>query len=154
MKRLFFLLTLSFLVLSCGGSDDICESGEGTPRMKVSFKNGDKLTTLDSLKVYVDLGNSTVDLGWKTNAESILVPLRVDNAPYTEMYIKTGNKQDSSKVRVTYNTKTQYVSPGCGVKMNYTDLNGELLIPNSVIKIENGQNFIENEEKTNLYLIF
>lgn len=141
-------------MVSCGGDDDICESGEGTPRMKVSFKKANKLATLDSLKVYVDLGTSVVDLGWKTKVDHILIPIRVDNAPYTDLYVKTAKHQDSSKVRVSYKLKPIYVSPGCGAKINYTDLTSELLIPNSVTNVELGQNFIENEDKTNLYFIF
>lgn len=142
------------MMISCGGDDDICESGEGTPRMKIMFKNGDKITTLDSLKVYVDYGVRTVDLGWSRNADSILVPLRVDDSPFTDLYVKRTKKGDSSKVRVSYTTKSIYVSPGCGAKLNYENVSGQLLKATPVIKLESGQNFIENEDKTNLYLVF
>ncbi|UFH33737.1 DUF6452 family protein [Chryseobacterium sp. C-71] len=154
MKRLLSFLILSVIMISCGGDDDICESGEGTPRMKIMFKNADKITTLDSLKVYVDYGVRTVDLGWSRNTDSILVPLRVDDSPFTDLYVKRTKKGDSSKVRVSYTTKSIYVSPGCGAKLNYENLSGQLLKVNPVIKIESGQNFIENEDKTNLYLVF
>jgi hypothetical protein len=154
MKRLLSFLILSVIMISCGGDDDICESGEGTPRMKIMFKNADKITTLDSLKVYVDYGATTVDLGWSRNADSILVPLRVDDSPFTDLYVKRTKKGDSSKVRVSYGTKSIYVSPGCGAKLNYENVSGQLLKANPVIKLEPGQNFIENEDKTNLYLVF
>lgn len=154
MKRLLLFLILSVIMISCGGDDDICESGEGTPRMKIMFKNADKITTLDSLKVYVDYGARTVDLGWSRNTDSILVPLRVDESPFTDLYVKRTKKGDSSKVRVSYTTKSIYVSPGCGAKLNYENLSGQLLKANPVIKLEPGQNFIENEDKTNLYLVF
>ena len=154
MKRLLSFLILSLIMISCGGDDDICESGEGTPRMKIMFKNADKITTLDSLKVYVDYGVRTVDLGWSRNADSILIPLRVDDSPYTELFVKTQRKGDSAKVRVNYTTKSIYVSPGCGAKLNYENVSGQLLKTNPVVKIESGQNFIQNEEKTNLYLVF
>ena len=154
MKRLVLFLILSVMMISCGGDDDICESGEGTPRMKIMFKNADKITTLDSLKVYVDYGVRTVDLGWSRNTDSILIPLRVDDSPYTDFFIKTAAKGDSSKVRVSYTTKSIYVSPGCGAKLNYQNVSGQLLKATPVIKLESGQNFIENEDKTNLYLVF
>lgn len=156
MKNIFFLIILSVFMISCGTDDDICDSGEGTSRMKISFKKGNKETTLDSLNISVNLGGSLVDLGWSKKVDHIFVPLRVDDAPYTDLYIKTTNskKVSASKVRVNYKTKAIYVSPGCGAKINYTDLNSELLIPNSVINLEAGQNFIENEDKTNLFLIF
>ena len=142
------------MMISCGGDDDICESGEGTPRMKIMFKKADKITTLDSLKIYVNYGTRTVDLGWSRNADSILIPLRVDDSPYTEFFVKTQRKGDSSKVRINYSTKSIYVSPGCGAKLNYENVSGQLLKSNPVVKVESGQNFIQNEEKTNLYLVF
>lgn len=154
MKRLLSFLILSVIMISCGGDDDICESGEGTPRMKIMFKNADKITTLDSLKIYVDYGARTVDLGWSRNTDSILVPLRVDDSPFTDLYVKRTKKGDSSKVRVSYTTKSIYVSPGCGAKLNYENVSGQLLKATPVIKLESGQNFIENEDKTNLYLVF
>lgn len=154
MKRLLSFFILSLMIISCGGDDDICESGEGTPRMKIMFKKADKITTLDSLKVYVNYGVRTVDLGWSRNVDSILIPLRVDDSPYTELFVKTQRKGDSSKVRVNYTTKAIYVSPGCGAKLNYENVSGELLKATPVVKVESGQNFIQNEEKTNLYLVF
>ncbi|RZJ46189.1 MAG: hypothetical protein EOO19_10575 [Chryseobacterium sp.] len=154
MKRLLSFFILSLMMISCGGDDDICESGEGTPRMKIMFKKADKITTLDSLKIYVNYGARTVDLGWSRNADSILIPLRVDDSPYTEFFVKTQRKGDSSKVRINYSTKSVYVSPGCGAKLNYENVSGQLLKSNPVVKVESGQNFIQNEEKTNLYLVF
>lgn len=142
------------MMISCGGDDDICESGEGTPRMKITFKKGNKIEKLDSVKVYVDYGVRTVDLGWSRNTDSILIPLRVDDSPYTEFFVKTQRKGDSSKVRINYSTKSVYVSPGCGAKLNYENVSGQLLKSNPVVKVESGQNFIQNEEKTNLYLVF
>ncbi len=148
---LFFIFSS---VTSCGGDDDICESGEGTPRMKIMFKTGGKITVLDSIKIFADFGTSVVDFGWNRNVDSVFVPLRVDDSPFTDIYIKTSAKEDSSKVRINYTTKSIYVSPGCGVKRNYENLNSILLLPNSVKSVEQGQNFIQDEEKTNLYLNF
>lgn len=157
MKYLKFLIftTVFMMLFSCGGDDDICESGEGTPRMKVMFKKNDKTTTLDSLQVLVDYGSGVkVDLGWKTKIESTLIPLRVDDSPYTEIFFKTSTKGAESKVKVKYTTKSSYVSPGCGIKKTYENLSAELSIANPVLNIELGENQIENENKTNLYLIF
>ncbi|MBW7675819.1 DUF6452 family protein [Chryseobacterium chendengshani] len=154
MKRLLSFLIVLLLTISCGGDDDICESGEGTPRMKITFKKADKITTLDSVKVYVDYGVRTVDLGWSRNTDSILIPLRVDESPFTDLFIKTTKKGDSSKIRVSYTARSIYVSPGCGAKLNYENVSGQLLKATPVVKVESGQNFIQNEEKTNLYLVF
>jgi len=105
---ILFFIILS--VISCGGDDDICESGEGTPRMKIMFKTGGKITVVDSIKIFADLGTSVVDFGWNRNVDSVFVPLRVDDSPFTDIYIKTSAKEDSSKVRVNYTTKSIYVS--------------------------------------------
>ncbi|RQO34114.1 hypothetical protein DBR39_21390 [Chryseobacterium sp. KBW03] len=159
MKYFKFLIMICFLgmLFSCGGDDDICESGEGTPRMKIAFRslsNGGKETTLDSLYVAVDYGAGKVDLGGLAKIDSRLIPLRVDNSPYTDVYFKLKSKGVESKVRVSYTTKSTYVSPGCGIKKYYENLTSELVTPNPVQKVEIGQNQIENEDKTNLYLSF
>ncbi|EFK36234.1 hypothetical protein HMPREF0204_11681 [Chryseobacterium gleum ATCC 35910] len=158
MKYFKFLIVICFLgmLFSCGGDDDICESGEGTPRMKVGFRTlaSGKDTTIDTLYVSVDYGAGKVDLGKLANIDSRLIPLRVDNSPYTDVYFKTRLKGPESHVRISYSTKSTYVSPGCGIKKTYENLTSELVTPNPVQKLEAGQNQIENEDKTNLYLSF
>ncbi|SEM19088.1 DUF6452 family protein [Chryseobacterium taichungense] len=160
MKYFKFLLPLCFigLLLSCGSDDDICESGEGTPRMKVSFLTFDdkKVKTVDSLYIAVDYGSGKVQLGGQAKITSTIIPLRVDDSPYTDIYFRTEKAGAESKVRVNYSTKSVYVSPGCGIKKTYENLNPVLTpSPTAAIKgIEAGQNFIENEDKTNLYLLF
>lgn len=145
------------MLCSCGGDDDICESGEGTPRIKIAFKNADndKIITLDSLYVAVDYGNGKVQLGKQQKISSRLIPLRVDDSPYTDVYFRLADKGTESKVRISYTTKSTYVSPGCGLKKTYENLNSDSPTPsNPVKKVEIGQNNIENEDKTNLYLLF
>lgn len=161
MKYFKFLLAICFLGLlfSCGGDDDICESGEGTPRMKVAFKNAatGKKRTMDSLYVAVDYGSGKVQLGKKVAIDSVMIPLRVDDAPFTDIYFRLADAGAESKVTVNYSTKFFYVSPGCGAKKNYENLNSKLdtVTTTSPVKgLESGQNFIENEDKTNLYLLF
>ncbi|SMO85269.1 hypothetical protein SAMN06265171_10931 [Chryseobacterium rhizoplanae] len=158
MKYFKFLIAICFLgmLFSCGGDDDICESGEGTPRMKVAFRSlsTGKETTLDTLYVAVDYGAGKVDLGKVAKIDSRLIPLRVDNSPYTDVYFKLTSKGAESKVRINYSTRSTYVSPGCGIKKSYENLSSELVTPNPVQKVEIGQNQIENEDKTNLYLSF
>lgn len=152
-KFILFILALSS-VISCGGDDDICESGEGTPRMKISFRKGNQISVLDSIKIYADLGTGIIDLGWKLKVDSVFVPLRVDDSPFTDIYVRTTTQEDSTRVRINYTTKSIYVSPGCGVKRNYENVNSVLSTPNSLKSVEQGQNFIENEDKTNLFFNF
>lgn len=159
MKYFKLLILTCFLgmLFSCGGDDDICESGEGTPRMLISFKNAesDKIIKVDSLYIAVDYGSGNkVQLGKTTQVESRLIPLRVDDSPYTDIYVKTRINGAESKVRINYTTKSVYVSPGCGVKKTYQGLSSELITPTVVKKVEIGLNQIENEDKTNLFLLF
>ncbi|KQR93797.1 hypothetical protein ASG01_08005 [Chryseobacterium sp. Leaf180] len=160
MKILSYILlaVFAFSIISCGGDDDICESGEGTPRIKIRFKTinalNNTLRTVDTLYVSADLGNGKVSFGKSVNVDSILIPLRVDDAPYTDLYVKTRLTQTESKIRVKYSTTSKYVSPGCGFKKSYQNLSSEVLISNIIKNTEIGQNFIENEDKTNLFLLF
>ncbi|SIP97554.1 hypothetical protein SAMN05880574_10385 [Chryseobacterium sp. RU37D] len=160
MKYFKFLIAICFigLLFSCGGDDDICESGEGTPRMKVAFKNAltGKRRKMDSLYIAVDYGSGKVQLGKKTVIDSVMIPLRVDDSPLTDVYFRIADKGAESKVTVNYTQKSTYVSPGCGVKKNYENLDSKLdpTTTNPVKSLEAGQNFIENEDKTNLYLLF
>lgn len=158
MKYLKFIILIVILgtLFSCGGDDDICESGEGTPRMKVAFKSlqTGKVVTLDSLYVAVDYGSGKVQLGKLQKIDSRLIPLRVDDSPYTDVYFRLSDKGAESQVRVNYTTKSTYVSPGCGIKKYYENLTSALTTSNPVQKLEEGQNQIENEDKTNLYLLF
>lgn len=152
-KFILFILVLSS-VISCGSDDDICENGEGTPRMKITFRKGNQISEVDSIKIYADLGTGIIDLGWKLKVDSVFVPLRVDDSPFTDIYVRTTTQEDSTRVRINYTTKSIYVSPGCGVKRNYENVNSVLSTPNSLKSVEQGQNFIENEDKTNLFFNF
>jgi hypothetical protein len=158
MKYFKFLVMICFvgMLFSCGGDDDICESGEGTPRIKVAFKSlaSGKATTLDSLYVAVDYGAGKVQLGKAEKIDSRLIPLRVDDSPYTDVYFRLADKGAESHVRINYTTKSTYVSPGCGIKKTYDNLSSELIQSNPVQQLEAGQNQIENEDKTNLFLLF
>lgn len=155
-KHIFALILISLTFISCEGDDDVCLSGEATPRMKVKFKSTDnKLMTLDS--IYLDVnygGNVLVNVATLAKADSVLVPLRVDQTPFTEFYIRRQKKGPIAKVKISYNTKSQYVSPACGFKILYENTSGVLETPNPVTKLELNQNQIINEDKTHLYLIF
>lgn len=145
------------MLYSCGSEDDICTSGEATPRIKIKFKSlsNNKLITLDSVFVSVDFGTGAKSIIKKTfPTDSVIIPLRVDEALYTDIYVKLASKGDSSKIRINYTTKSQYVSPACGIKKTYDNLNAVLAKPNPVLKLEQTQNQITNEAKTSLYLDF
>ena len=140
---------------SCQGDDDVCVSGEATPRMKVKFKSADgRVATLDSLYVDINYGSGLVNVIKAKSIDSVTIPLRVDNNPFTEISLRTSEKGSASKIKVTYSLKSDYVSPACGFKRLYENVGGTLVTPNPVIKIEQNQDQIIDENKTHFYFIF
>ena len=140
---------------SCQGDDDVCVSGEATPRMKVKFKSADgRVATLDSLYIDINYGSGLVNVIKAKNIDSVTIPLRVDNNPFTEISLRTTNKGNSSKVKINYTLKSEYVSPACGFKRLYENVGATLVTPNPVIKIEQNQDQIIDENKTHFYFIF
>ena len=140
---------------SCQGDDDVCVSGEATPRMKVKFKSADgRVATLDSLYIDVNYGSGLVNVIKAKSVDSAMIPLRVDNNPFTEISLRTSEKGSASKIKVTYSLKSEYVSPACGFKRLYENVGGTLVTPDPVIKIEQNQDQIIDENKTHFYFIF
>ena len=157
MKKLIFpFLILGFLFTSCENDDDVCVSGEATPRLKIKFKSADnKVLTLDSLYLDVDYGNNNIlTVVRAAKVDSALIPIRVDDAGFTELYVRKTKKGSVSKIKLNYNTTSEYVSPACGFKRLYQNLSGTLETANPVTKVELNQNQIINENKAHLYLVF
>ncbi len=157
MKKLIFpFLILGFLLTSCENDDDVCVSGEATPRLKIKFKSADnKVLTLDSLYLDVDYGNNNIlTVVRAAKVDSALIPIRVDDAGFTELYVRKTKKGNVSKIKLNYNTTSEYVSPACGFKRLYQNLSGSLETANPVTKVELNQNQIINENKAHLYLVF
>ena len=157
MKKLIFpFLILGFLLTSCENDDDVCVSGEATPRLKIKFKSADnKVLTLDSLYLDVDYGNNNIlTVVRAAKVDSALIPIRVDDAGFTELYVRKTKKGSVSKIKLNYNTTSEYVSPACGFKRLYQNLTRTLETANPVTKVELNQNQIINENKAHLYLVF
>ena len=149
-------MILGFLLTSCENDDDVCVSGEATPRLKIKFKSADnKVMTLDSLYLDVDYGNNNIlTVVRAAKVDSALIPIRVDDAGFTELYVRKTKKGSVSKIKLNYNTISEYVSPACGFKRLYQNLSGTLETANPVTKVELNQNQIINENKAHLYLVF
>ena len=144
------------MLTSCESDDDVCVSGEATPRLKIKFKSADnKVLTLDSLYLDVDYGNNNIlTVVRAAKVDSALIPIRVDDAGFTELYVRKTKKGSVSKIKLNYNTTSEYVSPACGFKRLYQNLTGTLETANPVTKVELNQNQIINENKAHLYLVF
>ena len=149
-------MILGFLLTSCENDDDVCVSGEATPRLKIKFKSADnKVLTLDSLYLDVDYGNNNILTVVKAaKVDSALIPIRVDDVGFTELYVRKTKKGSVSKIKLNYNTTSEYVSPACGFKRLYQNLTGTLETANPVTNVELNQNQIINENKAHLYLVF
>jgi len=144
-------------LVSCGSDDDICVSGEATPRLKIEFRNDsdNKILRLDSLRIDVDYGDGTLKNMIKMkDADSVKIPLRVDNATFTDIYVSKTIKGPKSKIRINYTTEAVYVSPACGYKKTYHNVKSELLTKDPVLNVESLQNVIVDEKKTHIYLKF
>ena len=141
---------------SCENDDDVCVSGEATPRLKIKFKSADnKVLTLDSLYLDVDYGNNNIlTVVRAAKVDSALIPIRVDDAGFTELYVRKTKNGKVSKIKLNYNTTSEYVSPACGFKRLYQNLTGTLETANPVTNVELNQNQIINENKAHLYLVF
>ena len=144
------------MLTSCENDDDVCVSGEATPRLKIKFKSADnKVWTLDSLYLDVDYGNNNIlTVVRAAKVDSALIPIRVDDAGFTELYVRKTKKGKVSKIKLNYNTTSEYVSPACGFKRLYQNLTGTLETANPVTNVELNQNQIINENKAHLYLVF
>ncbi len=153
--RILVCVFTAFFMFSCSSDDDICTSGEATPRMKIKFKDSNqKLIRLDSLYVDVDYGNGAVNVLKAKAIDSVLIPLRVDDTGFTEFSIRKTAKGSKSTIKVNYTSESQYVSPACGIKKLYQNVTSELKTATPVTSLEQTQTQIINESKTHLYLIF
>lgn len=157
MKKTLFFLSFILLLSSCGNEDDICMSTDSTPRLKLKFKSEitGKLIQLDSLYVDVDYGKAEPSaIISSANVDSVFIPMRIDENPYTDIFIRTKKFGDKSKIRINYQSKNIYVSPACGFKKNYENLNAELLQSNPVLNVEPNHTSLTDESKINFYLRF
>lgn len=153
-----FLLSLFLLsVFSCGSDDDICIGGEATPRMKLKFKTKatGKVKTLDSLFINVDYGSGPVSvIATTSKTDSVLIPLRVDEQAFTKIFVGLSRTAITSELQFNYTTKSEYVSPACGIKKTYDEISGVVEVPTPVLDLEKNQTQIIDESKTHFFLLF
>lgn len=156
MLKLLLLPLFLLSLLSCGSDDDICLSGEATPRLKLKFKTQStgKLKTLDSLFVNVDYGQGQIPvIATRQKTDSVFIPLRVDDIPFTKIFVGLSRASTPSEIQINYTTKSEYVSPACGIKKIYENVTGTVE-SNEVTGIEQNQTQITDESKTHFFLLF
>lgn len=149
---IFFLILLLF---SCAEDSDVCVSGDATPRMKIKFRDAGNLPLrLDSVYINVDYGNGPVNVVTMAKADSVLLPLRVDNNGFTEFTVRKTNKGNAARLKVSYTTQSKYVSPACGFKLLYENVSAQVMTPNPVNSTVISQTQITDESNVHLYLVF
>ena len=78
----------------------------------------------------------------------------MDETPFTKMYVGVSRVAVNSEIKINYSTSAEYVSPACGIKKLYQNVNSVLEVPNAVLGVEQNQNQIIDESKTHLFLLF
>lgn len=157
MKNVLWIFGLLLLLTSCGSDDDICLGQESTPRLKLLFRNANnQLAAVDTLYVDVDYGKDSLKsfITALPNQDSVMIPLRIDDSPYTDFYVRQRMAGPRSKIRISYDKKSIYVSPACGFKINYENLQGEVLQTNPVQSIQSNITTLTDENSINFYLRF
>lgn len=156
MKNLIWIFGFLMLLTSCGSDDDICLGEESTPRLKLKFRNANnQLIQMDSLYIDVNYGKTEdTNILVGVRLDSVFVPLRIDDSPFTDFYIRRRKNDPKSKIRISYDAKSIYVSPPCGFKRNYENLSAELLETGPVQSIQSNQTSLTDETSINFYLRF
>lgn len=156
MKKFVLFAVACVALLSCSSEDDICLSGESTPRLKILFKDAtaNKQTQLSRLIIEVDYGSGFVLVQDAVRVDSVLLPLRVDQSSSTQIKLRTDPEQNPSVLSVHYQNKAQYVSPACGFKRTYHDVTYNLSGEGTVDSFEALTNEIFDETNPHLYLNF
>ena len=73
------------------------------------FHTANKLPGENSLFVNVDYGNGQVPvIATKTRTDSVFIPLRVDDVPFTKIYVGLSRAAITSEIKINYETKSEY----------------------------------------------
>ena len=153
--KYIFAIFLFAAAFSCSSDDDICVSGEATPRLKIKFKDkNNKLIRLTQLYIDVDYGSGAKQVISSTSVDSVFVPMKIDGSGVTDFTVYTSSTGNKSAVKMQYTEESQYVSPACGIKKIYKNVSSTLTKADPVSNVELVQTEIANENKTHLYLIF
>lgn len=120
------------------------------------FRNADgALVRLDSLYVDVNYDGKTYkNIITQANVDSIRIPLRIDDSPYTDVRFRLRKREDTSNVRISYDKKAIYVSPACGFKINFENMKAELIKSSPVLEVQPNSTSLNNESQINFYLRF
>lgn len=163
MKKINFIISVTllniFFFISCEDDREIC--GEGTTaRLVIKFYNGATNEVAGQSGVFSTTDFSDYSFSSK---DSIQLPLSLKNSVDTLFYKASKDATDIDTIALSFMRTEEYVSKGCGFKINYTDVNATLGATNSNIKKiafnpnlldTNDQISITDETEAHLFIYF
>ncbi|MFV0237104.1 MAG: DUF6452 family protein [Flavobacteriales bacterium] len=123
------LCTFLFMY-SCEDDEEICEEGT-TARLVIRFYDGatgqaTKKSGVFSTSEFSDITFSSQD--------SIQIPLSLKNSMDTLFYKASVDAQEIDTITLSFTRTEEYVSKGCGFKVNYTEVNAALGATSKILK--------------------
>ncbi len=166
MKKFYYLLSIVcfsmffLIIVSCEDDTEICDEGT-TSRIILKFYNSttneaSSFSGIISTNEYTDIKFSSKD--------SIFIPLTLTKCVDTIFYNTTDFTLKTDTIVLDFTREEEYVSKGCGVKINYKNTNATLSehSNNTIKRIEfnpnlvddNNQMTISDEEEAHMYIYF
>jgi hypothetical protein len=159
MKKRFLIAAIFFSIItliSCE-EDDVCV-GEGTPFLTVVFRNPlNTVNYADSLSIFESKTPDFTDadtIYYKEITDSVKLPLGGLNDDVSYFKIMRRSNPDTDVLKVNYNSQSSYVSKACGYRITYEGLEYETSHNLIEYLIPDESNGLEDESKTNLYVIY
>lgn len=153
--RILFVF-VGFILFSSCQDDDICVESL-SPRLTIVFLDslGEK-QMLDSIFVdVVDLSNNRIRINTidSANVDSLQLNIPIQSTAVKYIFYRSTTTGITDEIQLTYTPKMVFVSKACGFAYNfyqtsYTTTN------NLITSITQNTDAIENEQETNLFIIY
>ncbi len=145
-----FCIALSIIIFglqSCEDDTEIC--GEGTtPRLIIKFYDEATNTEISESGVFSTTEFSDYAF---SSQDSIFLPLSLTNEVDTLFYQTSTDATVTDTIVLTFSRKEEYVSKGCGFKVNYYNINATLGTTSETLqKIEFNPNVVDADNQINI----
>ncbi|MFV0530306.1 MAG: DUF6452 family protein [Flavobacteriales bacterium] len=163
MKKIYYISSIIFFVfftlISCEDDTEVC--GEGTtPRLIIKFYNQatNEVSSQSGVISTTEFNNYSF-----SSQDSIQIPLSLKNEVDTLFYKTSTNAVEIDTITFTFTRKEEYVSKGCGFRVDYTDVNAVLeTTGKNIKKLEFNPNLIKtnhqidivNEAEAHMFVYF
>ncbi|APD05604.1 hypothetical protein UJ101_00051 [Flavobacteriaceae bacterium UJ101] len=163
MKKISFIISATllsvFFFVSCEDDQEICGE-DTTARLIIKFY--DEATNEVASKSGVISTTEFTDYTFSSQ-DSIQLPLSLNNSVDTLFYRTSTNATDVDTIALSFTRTEEYVSKGCGFKINYTNVSATLGTSSKTLKkLEwnpnlvdaNNQISITNETEAQMFIYF